>query len=99
METRNNIELTPEQKGLLASLAEETGESAASLLDKVLDALRERLRTARANGDQGKGNDPAQEASKPIWEIFADTEDIPEEEWEKLPTDLATQHDHYIYPA
>jgi hypothetical protein len=37
------------------------------------------------------------EEDKPIWEVFADTDDIPEEEWEKLPTDLATQHDHYIY--
>jgi antitoxin (DNA-binding transcriptional repressor) of toxin-antitoxin stability system len=23
--------------------------------------------------------------------------DVPDEEWEKLPTDLAEQHDHYIY--
>ena len=23
--------------------------------------------------------------------------DVPDEEWDKLPTDLAEQHDHYIY--
>jgi hypothetical protein len=37
------------------------------------------------------------ETQRPIWKVFADTEDIPEAEWERLPTDLATQHDHYIY--
>ena len=25
------------------------------------------------------------------------TADVPDEEWDKLPTDLAEQHDHYIY--
>jgi prevent-host-death family protein len=24
-------------------------------------------------------------------------QNVPEEEWEKLPTDLAEQHDHYVY--
>ncbi len=99
METRD-IELTPTQKGVLASLAQETGESAASLMDQVLDELQKRLRAARANGHGGKTTEsaqPTETAHKPIWEVFADTEDIPEEEWDKLPTDLATQHDHYIY--
>jgi len=25
------------------------------------------------------------------------TADVPDEEWDKLPIDLAEQHDHYIY--
>jgi len=34
----------------------------------------------------------------PIWEkILALTRDIPPEELAKLPTDGASQHDHYIY--
>jgi hypothetical protein len=105
METRN-VELTPKQKGVLASLSEETGESISALIDQVLDELQERLRAARGkkqpNGSEGQNGQPAEvrtsmEEDKPIWEVFADTDDIPEEEWEKLPTDLATQHDHYIY--
>jgi antitoxin component of MazEF toxin-antitoxin module len=35
---------------------------------------------------------------RPIWEKILDlTKDIPPEELEKLPTDGASQHDHYIY--
>jgi hypothetical protein len=94
MEARN-IELTPEQKGMLASLSQETGEPVSALIDKALEDLQEHMRTGRAKGKQERH--PAEKAPKPIWEVFADTEDIPEEEWKKLPTDLATQHDHYIY--
>jgi Arc/MetJ-type ribon-helix-helix transcriptional regulator len=37
-------------------------------------------------------------ADKPIWEeILEATADIPDEVWDSLPTDLAEQHDHYIY--
>ena len=91
----HKIELTPEQKGVLAALSEETGESVSALIDQVLDALQERMRAARANGK--RDSHAAEDSPKPIWEVFADAGDIPEEEWEKLPTDLATQHDHYIY--
>jgi Arc/MetJ-type ribon-helix-helix transcriptional regulator len=35
---------------------------------------------------------------KPIWEIAQEiAASIPDEEWAKLPTDGAEQHDHYIY--
>jgi hypothetical protein len=94
MET-GNIELTPQQKGMLASLSQETGEPVSALIDKALEDLQEHMRTGRANGK--RGSHAAEDNPKPIWEVFADVGDIPEEEWEKLPTDLATQHDHYIY--
>lgn len=36
--------------------------------------------------------------SRPIWEIIAEiSAEIPMEEWAKLPTDGAEQHDHYLY--
>ena len=42
-------------------------------------------------------NQPAV-AEKPIWDEILDmTADVPDEEWDKLPPDLAEQHDHYIY--
>jgi hypothetical protein len=35
---------------------------------------------------------------KPVWERIQErTAAIPDEEWDKLPTDLAEQHDHYLY--
>jgi hypothetical protein len=37
-------------------------------------------------------------ARKPVWERIQErTAAIPDEEWDKLPTDLAEQHDHYLY--
>ncbi len=33
-----------------------------------------------------------------IWEVIREiTADVPDEEWAKLPTDGAEQHDHYLY--
>jgi hypothetical protein len=35
---------------------------------------------------------------KPLWEIAADLlKDVPQEVLDRLPTDGAAQHDHYIY--
>jgi Arc/MetJ-type ribon-helix-helix transcriptional regulator len=35
---------------------------------------------------------------KPIWEVVEEeNKSIPPEVWDALPTDLAEQHDHYIY--
>jgi hypothetical protein len=46
METQK-IELTPEQKGVLATLSQETGEPVNTLLDQALEALQTRLRPPR----------------------------------------------------
>ncbi len=101
METKHNIELTPEQKGVLASLAKETGESASSLIDKLLDELQERLRAARANGHDHEATEPAQSTEtprKPIWAKIRDAFDhVPQEEMDELPTDGAANVDHYAY--
>ena len=38
------------------------------------------------------------EAGKPIWQVFQEiSASVPDEVWDTLPTDLAEQHDHYIY--
>jgi hypothetical protein len=106
MET-SNIELTPEQKGVLASLSEETGEPISALIDQVLHELQERVRAARENegaesheeaSQQLTGKRLSPEADKPIWEKFIEaSQEIPDEELDRLPTDLASQVDHYIY--
>ncbi len=99
------FKLTPEQQGLLQSLSQETGKPISALIEEALAGLCEDTRLAQGEVNGGDDQDAPQsavqahttEAYKPIWEIFATTDDIPDEEWEKLPTDLATQHDHYIY--
>jgi hypothetical protein len=102
---QTSFELTPEQKGLLATLSRETGKPIPALLDKALDVLQEHERLGHAKGETTNGNREAttpvassQEASKPIWEIFEEaSRDIPDEELARLPTDLAAQVDHYVY--
>jgi Arc/MetJ-type ribon-helix-helix transcriptional regulator len=74
----------------------------ASLDDAMTDAAS--LLVQRLNQEQMQATLPtashanAALTDKPIWEeILELTADVPDEEWDKLPTDLAEQHDHYIY--
>jgi Arc/MetJ-type ribon-helix-helix transcriptional regulator len=70
----------------------------ASEDDMVAAAVRDYLRRQRQNSPQPASQEPAAPAHKPIWEeILELTADVPDEEFDKLPTDLAEQHDHYIY--
>lgn len=95
MET-GNIELTPQQKSVLASLSQETGEPVSVLIDKALEDLQEHMHAGRAKVKQGQ--DRREDAPKPIWEQFAEAfEDVPDEELDRLPTDLAANVDHYVY--
>lgn len=95
MET-GKIELTPEQKGVLASLSQETGEPVSVLIDRALEELQEHMRAGRAKGEQERHR--PEEAPKPIWEkIRAGFANVPEEELESLPVDGAAQVDHYAY--
>jgi len=74
----------------------------ASVDDAMTEAaslLIERLKQEHALAKlQSASQEPLAQAQKPIWEeILELTADVPDEEWDKLPTDLAEQHDHYIY--
>jgi hypothetical protein len=98
------FDLTPAQKSLLQSLPQETGKFVTALIEEALAGLQEQVHPlyGERNGDKAKEPQqspvqPDADAPQPIWEVFSTTEDIPDEEWEKLPTDLTTQHDHYIY--
>jgi hypothetical protein len=95
------FDLTPEQKGILSSLSRETGKPIPVLLAKALEALQERERSDPTH-DESNGHETAasvpEATCKPIWELFAEAfKDVPEEELERLPTDLAAQVDHYVY--
>lgn len=36
-------------------------------------------------------------AAEPFWKVFAPVHSLPDEALEGLPTDGASQHDHYLY--
>ena len=96
------IELTSEQKSLLETLSRETGKTVTSLIQEALEGLQEHGRTVPPNGGtNGSHTEPVKEPEehhKPIWETFIEaSQEIPDEELDRLPTDGATQHDHYIY--
>jgi hypothetical protein len=94
------FELTPEQKGMLASLSRETGKPLPDLLAAIAAALEEVQEHApldAANGETAVCVPPPR-SKKSFGEIAAELlADVPEEVFERLPTDGAAQHDHYIY--
>jgi hypothetical protein len=97
------FELTPEQKGMLASLSRETGKAIPALIAEALEELQKHVHSQQGNGEPQSGDadqavPPSQKAAKPIWEQFIEASlTIPDEELDRLPFDGATQHDHYIY--
>jgi hypothetical protein len=88
------FELTPHQKDILAALSRATGRPIPALLDEALEALQEHEHT-------GHGHETAPavaETTKPFWKKALEaSERIPDEELDRLPSDLAAQVDHYIY--
>jgi hypothetical protein len=95
------FELTPEQKGMLASLSRETGKPVATLLAAIaaaLEELEEREHPAPRAYDEPADTAPPPPRHKSFGEIAAELlADVPEEVFDRLPTDGAAQHDHYIY--
>lgn len=97
------FDLTPEQKDLLKSLSEETGKSISALLAAALESLQAQICPDSSNGavassQNGPPSQPTEDIRKPIWEKMIEASDeIPDEELDRLPTDLAAQIDHYIY--
>ncbi len=104
MET-NSFDLTPEQKGLLVALAQETGKSIPALIAEALDELQEHIHTEQVqphgSGEHGNHASPVPalpSKKKHIWEVAAElVAEIPEEDLARLPVDGAAQHDRYIY--
>ncbi len=86
-----HIELPPELAKLMQEKMAALGyTSRERLLGDALDALE-------AKGGLS-GHDRPLPSSLPIIQLIQEAlRHIPEEEFEKLPTDGASQHDHYIY--
>ena len=91
------FELTPEQKGILATLSHETGKPIPALLAEALEVLQEHERLNQQH-DNVPSTSPSATRSPSVLDIFREArEGIPEEVWKVLPEDLAAQHDYYIY--
>lgn len=93
---------TSDQKSLLETLSHETGKSVPALIAEALEVLQEHVRHAsvnrRTNGSDEEHPVLSPKSHKPIWELFEESSrTIPDEELDRLPTDLAAQVDHYIY--
>ena len=73
----------------------------ASVDDAITEAVRLLLRQnhrSEAGPEKAGAGEQTAPFQKPIWERIQEmTADVPDEEWDKLPADLAEQHDHYIY--
>src|SRR5712691_10623486 len=67
MET-NPFDLTPQQKGLLVTLAQETGKPIPALIAEALDELQEHV---HPHGEKVQHPTPDQ-MTKPLWEIADD---------------------------
>ncbi len=80
---------------LLAAVRSGRFPSVDAAVTEAVGLLLEQLRQAEASPPAAGRPVPE---PKPIWEEALElTADVPAEEWDKLPTDLAEQHDHYIY--
>ncbi len=77
--------------GHFATVDDAMAEAASLLLDRLNQTKAQATTTTVSQLDTSQ-------TDKPIWEdILELTADVPDEEWDKLPVDLAEQHDHYVY--
>ena len=81
-----NIEIPDTLEPALKARADERGVSASSYASEVLE------RELRSPENQDKSN------QAPIWEVVTDIMNgVPDEVFDRLPKDAASQVDHYIY--
>jgi hypothetical protein len=82
------LPLDPTEEARLIAVAREKGVSAAALVREALDKIL----------TDAPQPDAQQPDTRPIWELIQDNmKDLPPDEFAKLPTDGASEHDHYLY--
>ena len=89
------ISLSPKLEKLVHDkVASGQYESAEAVVAEALRLLEEHEERQPPSDDLQAEEDE----HRPTWEVALDLfKDIPEEEWENLPSDGALEHDHYIY--
>jgi Arc/MetJ-type ribon-helix-helix transcriptional regulator len=92
------IHLPPElESSIQAAVHSGHFASVDAAMTKAASLLLQQLKQEQA-ATPAACQEPAAPAHKPIWErILERSAAIPDEEFDKLPTDLAEQHDHYLY--
>lgn len=81
-----NVEIPDMLAPALKARADERGVSASNHASQVLE------RDLRSTEIQAKPNEA------PIWDVVTDImKDVPDEVFERLPRDAASQVDHYLY--
>ena len=82
------------ENGILAAVQSGRFASVDAAMTEAAGLLLQQLQQADAN----QPLTGAPQESKPFWEeVLELTADVPADEWDKLPKDLAEQHDHYLY--
>jgi len=83
------LPLQPQEEAKLIALAQAKGLSTDALVREALDTIL---------ADVPDRPEKPKLESRPIWELILDNmQDVPAEEFAKLPKDGASQHDHYLY--
>lgn len=86
------LELSPERESALKAQAEARGLSIAEWLLQLAEEA-----APAAEPPTPAGQAPVQ---RPIWEVILERmKALPPEVFERLPTDGASEHDHYLYGA
>jgi len=92
---RMGIPLTQDIEQRIAAKVE-SGEYRST--DDVMRACLDLLDARDASMQRAQRSASPNQDSRPIWEVIAEIgREIPEEEWSKLPTDLSSNVDHYLY--
>jgi len=77
--------------GRFASVDQAMAEAASLLVERLQHEQNQSTPPATPQANAVPGY-------KPIWEVANDLRNnVPPEEWAKLPVDGASEHDHYIY--
>jgi hypothetical protein len=83
------LPLQPQEEAKLIARAQAKGLSTDALVREALDTIL---------ADVPDRTEEPKLESRPIWELILDNmQDVPPEEFAKLPKDGASQHDHYLY--
>jgi len=101
--TRVPARFSPEQEGLVTEALREHASRrlrVAGIAEYHPDGRIKALASVAQLSIQAAGELPYDATARPIWEIIAEIgASVPDEDWAKVPSDLAINLDHYLYGA